>query len=346
MSVSRKTYSHLAGARRIPTTYEIATSRLLYYFDRGGFALELPASEWYRRYQVGSPIGAALPAGSTPGWEAFEDPRATTYASYVRQQRDREAFIARVLDAASVARQDPALPAAWIETLERTLSPLRFVYHGLQMAAAYVAQMAPSGRITVAALFQTGDEIRRIHGIAFRVVQLRAVAGAAFGESGRDRWQSDPSWQPLRRVVEKLLVTYDWGAALVALNVCVRPLVDELFLVGLATLAERNGDYADAQLLRSFADDGTWQREWTERLLRVAGADPNGSPSGSSETGGASEARAAIAAWIAEWRPQVADAVADAAANLGPDGATIAARANESVAPLVRPFTREGHDGA
>jgi toluene monooxygenase system protein E len=346
MSVSRKTYSHLAGARRIPTTYEIATSRLLYYFDRGGFALELPASEWYRRYQVGSPIGAALPAGSTPGWEAFEDPRATTYASYVRQQRDREAFIARVLDAASVARQDPALPAAWIETLERTLSPLRFVYHGLQMAAAYVAQMAPSGRITVAALFQTGDEIRRIHGIAFRVVQLRAVAGAAFGESGRDRWQSDPSWQPLRRVVEKLLVTYDWGAALVALNVCVRPLVDELFLVGLATLAERNGDYADAQLLRSFADDGTWQREWTERLLRVAGADPNGSPSGSSETGGASEARAAIAAWIAEWRPQVADAVAAAAANLGPDGATIAARANESVAPLVRPFTREGHDGA
>jgi toluene monooxygenase system protein E len=346
MSASRKTYSHLAGARRIPTTYEITTSRLLYYFDRGGFALELPTSEWYRRYQVGSPIGGAHPAGSTPGWEAFEDPRATTYAGYVRQQRDREAFVARVLDAASVARQDPALPAAWIETLERTLSPLRFVYHGLQMAAAYVAQMAPSGRITVAALFQTGDEIRRIHGIAFRVVQLRAVAGPAFGESGRDRWQNDPSWQPLRRVVEKLLVTYDWGAALVALNVCVRPLVDELFLIGLATLAERNGDYADAQLLRSLADDSTWQREWTERLLRVAGSDPNGLPNGASETGAASEARAAIAGWIAEWRPPVADAVAAAAANLGPDGAAIAARAYESLTPFVRPFTREGRDAA
>ncbi len=346
MSVSRKTYSHLAGARRIPTTYEITTSKLLYYFDRGGFALELPTSEWYRRYQVGSPIGAALPAGSTPGWEAFEDPRATTYASYVRQQRDREAFVACVLDAPSVARQDPALPAPWLETLERTLSPLRFVYHGLQMAAAYVAQMAPSGRITVAALFQTGDEIRRIHGIAFRVVQLRAVAGPTFGESGRDRWQNDPSWQPLRRIIEKLLVTYDWGAALVALNVCVRPLVDELFLIGLATLAERNGDYADAQILRSFADDGTWQREWTERLLRVAGSDPNGLPSGSAEAGGASTARAAIAGWIEEWRPQIADAVAAAASNLGPDGAGVAARASESVAPFVRPFTREGRNGA
>jgi hypothetical protein len=126
----------------------------------------------------------------------------------------------------------------------------------------------------------------------------------------------------------------------------VRPLVDELCLVGLATLAEHNGDYADAQLLRSFADDGAWQRDWTDRLLRVAGSDPNGSPSGSSATGGASDARAAIAAWIAEWRPQVADAVAAAAANLGPDGAAVAARANQALAPWVRPFTREGHDGA
>ncbi len=341
-SSSRKTYSHLAGARRIPTTYEIVTSRVLYYFDRGGFALELPTSAWYRRYQVGSPIGAAHPAGSTPGWEAFVDPRATTYASYVGQQRDREAFVARVLDTASVARQDPMLPPPWIETLERTLSPLRFVYHGLQMAAAYVAQMAPSGRITVAALFQTGDELRRIHGIAFRVAQLRAVAGPAFGESGRDRWQNDPSWQPLRRTIEKLLVTYDWGAALVALNVCVRPLVDELFLNGMATLAERHGDYADAQLLRSLADDSTWQREWTERLLRVAGADP----SGASDAGGAGQARAAIAGWIAEWRPQIADAVVAAAENLGADGAAIAARAYDALEPFVRPFTQEGRDVA
>jgi len=173
-------------------------------------------------------------------------------------------------------------------------------------------------------------------------VQLRAVAGPAFGDSARDRWQNDPSWQPLRRTIEKLLCTYDWGAALVALNVCVRPLVDELFLVGLATLAERNGDYADAQLLRSFADDSTWQREWTERLLRVAGADPNGS----SDSGGAAEARAAIAGWIAGWRPQIADAVAAAAANLGPDGAAIAARAYENLTPFVRPFTREGRDAA
>jgi len=38
--------------------------------------------------------------------------------------------------------------------------------------------------------------------------------------------------------------------------------------------------------------------------------------------------------------------LAAAASNLGPDGAAIAAQARESVAPFVRPFTREGRDGA
>jgi hypothetical protein len=38
--------------------------------------------------------------------------------------------------------------------------------------------------------------------------------------------------------------------------------------------------------------------------------------------------------------------VAAAAANLGPDGASIAARAYESLTPFVRPFTREGRSAA
>jgi toluene monooxygenase system protein E len=27
-------------------------------------------------------------------------------------------------------------------------------------------------------------------------------------------WEQDPRWQPLRQFVERLLVTYDWGEAL------------------------------------------------------------------------------------------------------------------------------------
>ena len=47
------------------------------------------------------------------------------------------------------------------------------------MRAAYVAQMAPSSRITNCASFQTGDEMRRVQRIAYRTVQLAGPLLAA-----------------------------------------------------------------------------------------------------------------------------------------------------------------------
>jgi len=47
------------------------------------------------------------------------------------------------------------------------------------MRAAYVAQMAPSSRITNCASFQTGDEMRRVQRIAYRTVQLAGSLLAA-----------------------------------------------------------------------------------------------------------------------------------------------------------------------
>jgi toluene monooxygenase system protein E len=146
---------------------------------------------------------------------------------------------------------------------------------------------------------------------------------------GRDRWQTDPSWQPLRRTIETLLATYDWGEALVALNVCVKPILDHLFMGQLATLAERQGDYVDAQLLRSFADDCAWQRAWTSRLLQLVTSRDSGS-------------RVAVAAWIARWRPLVELAVVEVAANLGPNGKACGDQALKNGAAFMDAFVPEG----
>ncbi|MEP6653276.1 MAG: hypothetical protein ABJA82_07955 [Myxococcales bacterium] len=328
MPSQHKTYWHLKEARRVPSPYEIGTSRLLYHTDRGGFAVDLPTGEWYVRHQTGSPL-------LHPRWEEFEDPRATTYGSYVRMQREQEAYLARVFAPTAVADGAGALPADWLRILDATFSPLRFVFHGFQMAAAYVGQMAPSGRIAVAALFQAADEVRRIHGIARRLGQLRdqlrgqpREQSPDFGADGRERWQSDPCWQPMRRAVETLLITYDWGEALVALNVCLKPMVDHLFTAEFAIGAERQGDHADAQMLRSFADDCAWQRAWTMRLLlgrATAGGDP-------------------VARWVARWRPLAEEAAVAAAASLGASGPASAARAAAAVVAWMEPLKSERPD--
>jgi len=72
------------------------------------------------------------------------------------------------------------------------------------MTAAYVGSMAPGGRIVVACLFQAADEMRRIQRLAYRMRQLQGTH-PGFGSESKSAW--DPHWQPLRAVIEKLLVT-------------------------------------------------------------------------------------------------------------------------------------------
>lgn len=284
MKPARKTYWHLGADRRLPSDYEIATSRLLTHVARGGFAVALPASEFYARHQAGSLL-------VSDRFEDFADPRATTYTKYVELGREREAYVGRLLGSIEESDYDRQLPLEWLETLGRALSPLRFLCHGLQMTAAYVGQMAPSGRIAVAALFQCGDEIRRIQRLAYRLALL-ARRSPEIATTGRALWQSDPAWQPSRRAIEKLLVTYDWGEALVALNLCLKPAIDDLFLCQLAEAADRARDHLGAQILRSLQEDAAWHRAWTDALLTLAFADR---PSN----------RAVVARWIDLWAPAV-----------------------------------------
>jgi len=272
--VTQRTYWHLARLGRRPSDYDIASSRLLYYPARG-FELEVPLSAWYREHQTGSPLVAI-------DWERFRDPRETTYTKYTELMKTREAFVDGVLAASDPSR----LTAEWRATLDRVLPPLRYPVHGLQMLAAYVGHMAPSGRIVIACAFQAADEVRRIQRLAYRTRQLWDAA-AGFG---RDAWQSDPMWQPLREVIERMLAIRDWGEAFVALALALKPRFDELFVAQLGELARKSGDDTFANVLFSLAEDSRWHAEWSAELVRVALADRP-------------ENRQVIRDWLERWNP-------------------------------------------
>jgi len=282
----RRTYWHLEAQRRVPTEYEVVTSKLLYYGARG-FEVNVPLGAWYARHQQGSPLGCS-------DWERFADPRATTYARYVDLQQAQEAFTDGVLCTIDETDYDERLSADWVEVLGRVLGPLRYPLHGLQMAAAYVAQMAPSGRITVTAMMQAADEMRRVHHLAHRMAQLRRTV-CGFGDDSRAIWQDDPRWQPLRELVERLLSCFDWGEALVALNVVAKPELERVLLADLGQIARRRGDPLLESLLLSFARDGDWHREWSSALLRMAIDDKP-------------ENQETVAVWVTRWSPLAARA--------------------------------------
>jgi toluene monooxygenase system protein E len=256
-----KTYSHLASGHKLPNEYEIATSQLLYYVGRG-FAVETPLSAFYRTYQGASPFTCA-------SWETFRDPRETTYARYTRLMSERDAFVRRLFDSIEEQEIDAQLSPALVDFHDELLAPLRHPAHGLQMVTAYIGQMAPSGRIVAACAFQAGDELRRIQHLAYRLALVRRRFPTV-GSASRARWQDAPVWQPLRRVIEQLLVTWDWGEAFAALCLCVKPVFDRLVHIELAERVRALGDYLTNELLSALDEEARWHRAWARALVETA----------------------------------------------------------------------------
>lgn len=288
----QKTYWHLLQQRRMPTEYEIITSKLLCYTGEGftgkRFELDVPLLDWYKKYQQDSPLVCS-------SWEKFRDPRETTYTKYNKIQRDKEIFVDSILEEIDSSGYDAQLSPRWLHVLSRVVAPFRYPAHGLQMLASYVGQMAPGGRIVITATLQAGDEMRRVQRIAYRVRQLQQFY-LGFASDSKALWQNDPLCQPLRAAIERLLTCYDWAEAFIGLNLVLKPLLDEMFMNHLSELALREGDYLLGQIFYSLNEDCRWHQEWTQALIRTVIEDTP-------------QNRDTIQAWIDKWYPLAARAL-------------------------------------
>jgi toluene monooxygenase system protein E len=272
--------------RRVPTEYELVSTGLHYNYPK---RFELPAANpvvaWYHRYREGSALQARE-------WERFSDPRRTTYRGYTQLQDSREDVVDGLLREVDETGYDRDLDDGWVRFLDRWYFPLRFPAHGLQMLAAYIAQLAPASRITNCAAFQSADELRRVQRIAYRTVQL---GGPPLPPEAARRqqaaWEDAAALQPLRELIERALVAYDWGEAFTVTNLVIKPAFDRLVNEEIAgALATANGDPILASIHFSLDEDARWHREWTAALLRNLIADTPGNAD-------------VVSGWIEKWRP-------------------------------------------
>jgi toluene monooxygenase system protein E len=285
--VTQRTYWHLAHLGRVPSDYDLATSRLLYYPERG-FAVDTKVSDWYARHQVGSSLQLA-------DWEGFRDPRETTYSSYTALQDRAQVFVDGIYRSAG-AGYDGALDSEWLGALERILPVVLYPCHGLQMLSAYVGQMAPAGRVVITSLFQAADEMRRVQAFAYRTRLLQRTF-PSFGCGAKDVWQHGPEWQPLRRTLERMLLAYDFGEAFVALGLALKPRLDRFLERALGTAASRHDDPLLEKLVFSLGEDSAWHRAWSHELVRHAVRSD-------------SRQRHVIEGWLSHWAPHASEALA------------------------------------
>jgi len=262
-----KTWSHLAGNRRRPSEYEIVSTNLHYNMKHPENPFELdpdvPISKWYRKYRNESPL-------KFDDWDQFRDPDQLIYRTYNLLQDGQEAYVTGLFDQFSDRGHDEMLDAEWISLLARLYTPGRYLFHTLQMGSAYLHQMAPASTITNCATYQTADSLRWLTHTAYRTRELtNNYPNAHFGRKEREIWENDPAWQGFRELMEKVLVTWDWGEAFVALNLVAKPAVEEAVLNQLGVAARANDDTLLGLLTQAQMRDAERHRRWSEALVNM-----------------------------------------------------------------------------
>lgn len=286
-----KTWSHLATRRRKPSEYEIVSVGL-HYSDRDDNApFELDPNmfmaRWYKKYRNASPLKHS-------DWNTFRDPDELVYRTYNMLQDGQETYVVGLFDQFSEREHDKALESTWAGTLARLYSPGRYLFHTLQMASAYVMQMAPASTITNCGAFQAADSLRWVSHAAYRTKELsQTFPDKGFGREERRYWETDPAWQGFRELMENVLVAWDWAETFVALNLVAKPAIEEAVLRKLGESGRHNGDtllgmLTDAELL-----DAERHRRWASALVKMAlGTEGNAE---------------ILKGWISKWEP-LADA--------------------------------------
>lgn len=255
-----KTYSYFAEQNRFPSEYDITTSRSLYYPEMG-LSIKNEIQAWYAKNQSQSIFQCA-------DWNEFSDPAQYTYFKYISEKIEKTYLLQGLFQMSRTTRYYGELSADWIKKLQMLYAPQIYPAHAMQMMASYIGQLAPSARIVVASSFQAANEVSRIQTIC---ENMDIVLGSykALGNDSKNLWQTDAQYQPLRRLMEEALIVYDWGEAFVALNLCIKPILDEFFLNQFSLQALVNGDHLTSNVAFYKFQESEWQVDWSIELAQI-----------------------------------------------------------------------------
>ncbi len=311
-----KTWSYLSGSRKRPSEYEVVSTGLHYHTIDQDKPWELdpdiPLADWYRKYRNQSPL-------QHDDWDAFRDPDQMIYRTYNIVQDGQENYVRGLFDQFNERGHDQMLEPEWVECLATSYSPVRYLFHTLQMGTAYVHQMAPASTITNCATYATADHLRWLTHTAYRTRELaNTFPDSGFGEQERSHWEDGESWQGFRELMEKALVTWDWAESFTVLSLVAKPAIEEAVLTQFGDLARVNGDTLLGLLTQAQMRDAERHRRWASALVKMA-----------LETAGNAEL---LNGWVEKWVPLADAGIDQFCAAFASEGLDAAANAKSAAA--------------
>ena len=280
----RQTFSHIArrfGADRPASRYEEATYDVqpkVNFHYRPTYAPE---------FELFDPARTQI---AMADWYVFKDPRQFYYATYNLSRAALQQRFDSALEFVEKRGLFSALEAGQREAIAFYLVPLRHFEWAANMNSQLIADWAYGTQIASAAAFAGSDRL----GIAQLISRIALVMGEGGDEllvHGKAQWMNSAEWQPLRRLVEDVLIVRDWFETFIAQYVMdgiVYPMVYESF--------DRQAPPALSMatgFMRDWFDDHS---RWTDSVVKAAASESKAN-------------RHALATWCAKWGPRAVEAL-------------------------------------
>ncbi|OUR85634.1 toluene monooxygenase, partial [Cycloclasticus sp. 44_32_T64] len=246
-------------------------------------------NDWYLKYRNNSPL-------KHEDWDAFRDPEQLVYRTYNILQEGQEAYVTGLLNQFSERGNDQMISKQWAADLARLYTPSRYIFHTLQMIAAYLHQMSPASTISNLGTYQSADHLRWVTHTAYRTCELaKTWPDVGLGEKEREHWENDPAWQGFRELAERALVVWDWAEATIVLEVVLKPAVSAALQKQLGLAGAENGDTLLSLLNDAQMRDSERHQRQTQKLIEFALSNED-NPS-------------IIQGWVDKWQPLADKAV-------------------------------------
>jgi propane 2-monooxygenase small subunit len=202
------------------------------------------------------------------GWHEFRDPNEEWELTLYRYNSNVVRQVTQNVEAAKQSKAFEQWNTNWVRFVEQHVGAWMHVDHGLGLYLyANANRRAPTNMHNNAISVNSMHRIRAAQDLALYNLTLSEEIDGFDGKAHLETWKSDPAWQGVRDVAERLTAIDDWCEAIFAANVVFEPLVGELFRSQLVQqAAPRNGDFVTPTVI------GAAEYDFAERDLRYTTA--------------------------------------------------------------------------
>lgn len=243
-------------------------------------------------------------------WYAFRDPRQFYYGTWTIARSKQQDATERNFNFVEKRNLLDLVSDEWRQKISEILIPLRHVEYGANLNNYYVTSYGYGAAITQMTAFAGMDRL----GIAQYISRIGLILDGNSGEvltSAKEAWMSNPMWQPLRKMVEELLVVDDWFELFVAQNFVLDGILYPLVYERLDAAISQNGGSSLAMLTEFMVEWFAESKRWVDATLKTAAQE--------SDTN-----KALLEQWTSKWVANVNEALSPIAEHsFGADGEKI-----------------------